>query len=159
MVDYDWEKKQLKAIEEHFKKKNISYEYIDIDMGNEVVKPAIYTTVKLKGLDFDVYVSAQDVHDVQWIVIRCLVCDLKDLDLNEINKILKIALTVNYYIPETTFSLINDSLFIENDMPLEVSLESFNFEIRGLEIGIGIFQQNMEDLGLTITSTKGILKK
>jgi hypothetical protein len=159
MADYNWEKNTLKTIEKHFNNLGVAFEYIDINMGNEIVKPAIYSSLKLKDIDFDIYISAQDVHNVQWIVLRCIVCDLNDLDLKDVNEIFKLALTVNYYIPETTFSSANDFLYLENDMPLDVDAENFNFEITGLELGISIFIKQMEAKGYSITSTKGILKK
>lgn len=159
MTNYDWEKNTLKTIEKHFDKLGIAFEYIDIDMGNENVKPAIYSNLKLKDIDFDIYISAQDIHDVQWIVLRCLVCDLSDLDLNEVNNIIKLALTVNYYVPETTFSLIKDFLYLENDMTLDIEMENLNFEISGLELGISVFIGKLEEIGFSLTSTKGLLKK
>jgi hypothetical protein len=81
------------------------------------------------------------------------------LDDKKLIDVYRLSLSLNFSIPETTFSILNDFLYIEADMPLDVSKEDFDFEVKGFEWGVGNFIENMKKLGLTVTPTGGILKK
>ena len=159
MSKYDWEKNQLKRIENLLQKMQIPFGYIDIDLGDGISKPAISIITNFQDIEFEVLISAQDVNDIQWLVLRCLACSIADLSVDKANEVMKLALTINYHLPETTFSLIKDFLFIENDMPLDIDLEDFDFELCGFELGLQNFLIQMNKIGMQVTSTKGILKK
>ncbi|MHA1271764.1 MAG: hypothetical protein ACTSPY_18400 [Candidatus Helarchaeota archaeon] len=158
MSNYDKEKSQLKTIANHLNKMNIPFDYVDLKFG-ENVRPIIVFNKNYGNIYFDVVVVAQSHESVDdWLTVRCLLYDFSELKINQINSIFKLCLELNYYIPETTFSVNNNLIFIENDMPLDISHENFEFEILGFDVGIQNFISGMENLGFEVKGIQGLYK-
>lgn len=159
MTDYENEKEKLKNIEKMLADSGGEYDWIDINLEKGDVKPCLICPISYKGITLDVLISYQVWDEAEWICMRCFVYDTSALDDKKLIDVYRLSLSLNFSIPETTFSILNDFLYIESDMPLDVSKDDFDFEVKGFEWGVGNFVENMKKLGLSVSPTHGVLKK
>ncbi|MHA1271790.1 MAG: hypothetical protein ACTSPY_18530 [Candidatus Helarchaeota archaeon] len=153
MSNYDKEKSQLTTIANHLNKMNIPFDFRDFRFG-DIVKPTIRFTAEYNNFDFDIVISAMSYESREWLSLRCIVYNFSKLKIEQINNIFELCLEINFYIPETTFSVNGDLIFIENDMPINISIGDFEFELTGFDVGIQNFLDHMKDLGFKVEGTK-----
>ena len=161
MSNYNKEKSQIKIIAGFLDKLNEPYDYYDLDYGNGVIKPVLILTTEYNGINFDVIASAQSAKGFEkdWLTIRCFIYDFSKLKINKANELFKLCLELNYIIPETTFSVFQNRLFLEADMPLDINMDKFDFELAGFDIGLQNLFLRIKDIGVKIDHTKGLSKK
>jgi len=149
------DKNKLKRMESILQKIDIPYEYIEFNTGGGNFKPALVINGVFQEITFNVFITIKKIEGLnEWFLIRCLVYDVSKLDVKKVNEVLKLCLSLNYLIPETTFSLYENSIFIEAEMPLDIDVERFNFEIIGIELGLANFLKKMKNIGLEVSAPK-----
>ncbi|HUX98238.1 MAG TPA: hypothetical protein VMV49_01675 [Candidatus Deferrimicrobium sp.] len=155
MGDNKSEKKDLEKIAKLLEKINMEFTFFDLKYAQDEVHPAIHTSYKAEGKEFDVIIRSYSQKDLgKWINMRCFVFNTSELDTETANKVFKLCLQLNYFLPETTFSWFDEKIFIESDMPIDVSLDDFKFELKGLSLGLENLTHHFKSLGLTIDPTK-----
>ncbi|MBD3227954.1 MAG: hypothetical protein GF329_07170 [Candidatus Lokiarchaeota archaeon] len=159
MVDIKKQKKDLENVESILKKSNNKYNWIDLPIGKNEKKPVIITSCTYKKRVYDVIISAQYWKGVDdWACMRCYVFNTKNLPDDKLIDVYRLCLSLNFSIPETTFSISNDFVYLECDMPFDISSDDFAFEVKGLELGVGNFVENMLKLGLEPSPTAGEIR-
>ena len=156
LMGYQEEKNRLEVFSRHLSKMGIPYKFKDIGNESEIF-PAIVCTYKHGELDFDVVIY----NIADWIHVKCLVLETIGLPSQIQLSIFKLALSLNYDLPETTFSLYNDNLYIELDCLNDVDYDDFVEEFNSIPTGLNIFLKTIkkEESEIEISSTKGAIEK
>ncbi|MHA1270265.1 MAG: hypothetical protein ACTSPY_10800 [Candidatus Helarchaeota archaeon] len=158
MSNYDKEKDQLKLIAKYFSKSGLDFKWVDFDFGHGFVKPVIVSSNQYQDVPLDIVASAQSAEGVDdWLTLRVFLCKVDNLDKDKLLDLLKLCLQLNFEIPETTFSMKGNMIFLEADMPTNISEKDFQFELDGMDFGIPLLFNGMKKLGLSINPTKGTI--
>ena len=156
-MGYLEEKKNLEKIAEYLDQNEmkIPYKFQDIgDTDNEVF-PAIICVFRCGELDFDVILYNLG----KWIHGKALLLNTNPFPSQTVLKIYEISLGLNYDLPECTFSLFKNNLYIEIDCLVGIPLKDFKAEFESIGIGIESFINVIKNQDISIKSTKGGLKE
>jgi len=149
---YKEQKKALHRIERYLDRLNIDYELketVDFEGHKTLV---IYTTYIRGDFQFDIIIS--NVRD--WFTMKCFILDLEDLSQDQILAVFRLGLELNYKLFETTFSVLDNRLYIEADMSVKASFEDFQLELNSISIGVDNFVPKIKQI-ISINSTNGKL--
>jgi len=140
MVNYEQEKQNLEVAAKHLDKLKVKYEFVDLETAEGDKFPAIISTYDYKKMTFDLHIVNND----DWLCVKCLILDTSELDPELACAVYRVAMELNFELPETTFSANDGFLFIEADMKVGINFEDFKQEWDSLNEGL---DQVVEDLG------------
>ena len=151
---YKEEKKNLENFSQMLKKMKIPFKFKDLGNSGEIF-PAIVCTYRNEDTDFDVVIY----NIADWIHVKCLVLETTGLPTPVALSIYKLALSLNYDLPETTFSLFNDNLYLEIDCLLDIDYDDFVGEFNSIPKGLKLFihEIKQKEESVQISSTKGAI--
>ncbi len=152
MVNYEEEKKNLENIAKHLKTLKLDYEFVDLETSEGEKFPAIFTTYAYKGYQFEMHIICND----DWVCAKCFILDTKKLEDPELtNAIYEFVLSLNFELPETTFSAYDGELYLEADMNAEVDFDEFKREWDSIGSGLDIIVEEFAPKEVGLTSTTG----
>jgi hypothetical protein len=113
--------------------------------------PALTCNYRIDKVDFSVI-----IYNVgSWINVKCLVMETKGMSIEDRAKIFELALTLNYELPETTFSAYQGNLYIEIDCLVDVDYDDFKSEFNSIADGLNAFVEMLQtEKNIKLTSTK-----
>src|SRR6056297_1280993 len=126
-MGYQEERKNLEKFSTHLEKMGVPFNFKDIGKEEEVF-PAIICTYRHEEIDFDVIIY----NIANWIHVKCLVLDVKGFPSQVSLSIFKLALKLNYDLPETTFSLYKNKLYLEIDCLIDIDYDDFLEEFNSI---------------------------
>ena len=150
---YIEERKNLGNIAKYLDQMKIPYEFKDIGDKDREIFPAIICVYRCGDLDFDVILYNLG----KWIHGKALLLKTDLFPSETILTIYEIALGLNYDLPECTFSLFKNNLYIEIDCLVGVPFKDFKAEFESIGNGIEAFLNLIKNQGeeISIKSTKG----
>ena len=108
------------------------------------------------SLDFDVILYNLG----NWIHVKALLLNTSLYPSQTVLSIYEIALGLNYDLPECTFSLFKNNLYIEIDCLIGIPFNDFKAEFvsigNGIEAFINLIKNQKDEI--SIKSTKGLVK-
>jgi hypothetical protein len=152
MISYETQKKNLAQITRHFDKMKGNYEVLDLRTPEGEKVPAIFTNYSYWDYTFDMLFLNN--MDSNWINLKCMILDTEGLDKDSIFEIYELCLNLNYQLAETTFSVESGHIFVEADMPLDISYSDFKVELQQLSKGIDAFVDKFDKDKLLDTTGK-----
>ena len=88
MGDSKSEMKNLENIAKLLEKLDMEFTFIDLKYAKDEVHPAIHTSYKAEGIEFDVIIRAFSQKDLgEWLNMRCFVFHTSELDTETANKV------------------------------------------------------------------------
>ena len=158
LSNYKKESNYLKKIKKYLIDLEIQFEEIDMNYADGL-HPAIYLVYPHEKRDFDVIIRAEITDDLgDYFQLYCPLYNTDPLDIKIANKLFRKCLELNFFLPETKIVLDSRNyLYIKAEMPVSLSLDEFNFELDGIDLGIENFVPKLESLGLRLP-TSGSLK-
>ena len=155
-MGYIEERKNLGRIAEYLEKMNVPYEFQDIGDKDKEIFPAIICIFRCGDLDFDVILYNLG----NWIHVKALLLNTSLYPSQTVLSIYEISLGLNYDLPECTFSLFKNNLYIEIDCLIGIPFNDFKAEFisigNGIETFLNVIKKQKEDI--SIKSTKGLVK-
>lgn len=154
-MGYIEERKNLGKLAEYLDRMNVPYGFHDIGNAEQEIFPAIICTYRCADIDFDVI-----LYNIgRWLHVKCLIMNLDTSKLTSsvTMTIYEIVLELNYDLPECTFSLFKNNLYIEIDCLTSIGFEDFQAEFHSIGEGIENFINivKKQDKEIPIKSTKG----
>ena len=155
MGNYIEERKNLGKIAEYLDQMKIPYQFQDIGDKDKEIFPAI-TCVYRCDVDFDVILYNLG----NWVHVKALLLNTSLLPSQTVLTIYEICLGLNYDLPECTFSLFKNNLYIEIDCLVGVPYNDFKAEFQSIGAGIETFLNVIknQDEEISIKSTKGLVE-
>ena len=151
MSNYNEIKNKMKKIENLLNEMNMDYNSIDLKISANEKIPVIMIKGEFANKEYKVFFFYDSYEGFgEWITARCPVYEITGLNEKKRNRVFTICLQLSDLIPETTYSICNDLIYVEGDMPLDLSIDSFDFELQGLDLGVSNFIENMEKFGFKI---------
>jgi hypothetical protein len=161
MTDYNSQLKILERFESFLKKMNINYTPVDVMLKEGGKRAILLIPYTYDDLIFDTTITVESMEGADdWVSINCYAFDIGEIegDPKKLNQILKIVMSLNFDIPETSFALFNDKyLYIKSDMRTDIDFDDFEFEANGLSWGLSNLFDKLRVLGYKIDPTKGKL--
>ena len=152
-MGYVEERKNLTKISEFLDQMKIPYKFQDIGDKDKEIFPAIICVYRCGNLDFDVIFYNLG----HWIHGKALLLNTTIFPSQTVLTIYEISLGLNYKIPECTFSLFKNNLYIEIDCLVEIPFKDFKAEFdsigNGIEAFLNVIKNQEEEI--SIKSTKG----
>ena len=155
-MGYVEERKNLGNIAEYLDQMKIPYEFQDIGDKDKEIFPAVICVYRCRDLDFDVILYNLG----KWVHVKALLLNTALFPSQTILTIYEISLGLNYDLPECTFSLFKNNLYIEIDCLVGVAFNDFKAEFESIGNGIEAFLnviKNQEE-EISIKSTKGLVE-
>lgn len=155
-MGYVEERKNLGNIAEYLDQMKIPYEFSDIGDKDKEIFPAITCVYRCGDLDFDVILYSLG----KWVHVKALLLNTSFLPSQTVLTIYEISLGLNYDLPECTFSLFKNNLYIEIDCLVGVPYNDFKAEFESIGNGIETFLNVIknQDEEISIKSTKGLVE-
>ncbi|HUX98747.1 MAG TPA: hypothetical protein VMV49_04280 [Candidatus Deferrimicrobium sp.] len=160
MSSYETEKENLKKIAQYLEKEKVSYKWEDLSFYSGEKWPAIKTTYIYKDTKhthkdygFDLLIGNSE----DWFEMKCLVLKTDQLTKDLRYDIYEWCLSLNFELWETTFSAFFEQIFVESDMPLNISYEDFKYELQALKKGIDLFIELVIQKACELSDTAGKL--
>jgi len=155
-MGYIEERKNLTHIAEYLEQMHVPYEFQDIGDKDKEIFPAILCVYRAEDLDFDVILYNLG----KWVHVKALVLNTSYFPSKTVLTIYEIALGLNYDLPECTFSLFKNNLYIEIDCLAGIPFEDFKAEFESIGNGIEVFLNviKKQDERISLKSTKGLVQ-
>lgn len=157
-MGYIEERKNLGRIAEYLDQDQmkIPYEFQDIGDKDREIFPAIICVYRCGDLDFDVILYNLG----KWIHVKALLLNTSLYPSQTVLSIYEISLGLNYDLPECTFSLFKNNLYIEVDCLIGIPFNDFKAEFESIGNGIEAFLNVIknQDEEISIKSTKGLVQ-
>ncbi|MHA1271765.1 MAG: hypothetical protein ACTSPY_18405 [Candidatus Helarchaeota archaeon] len=160
MLDYNSQKNILNKIANYLIDLEISFNWVDVLLQSNEKRIILLLSYFYDDLEFDTTISVESMENMEdWISLKCFTFDISPItNPKKLNQVLRIALELNFSIPETTFALYNEKyIYIKSDMPIDISSNDFKFELDGFSIGLQNLFDKLRTLGYKIDPTKGKL--
>jgi len=78
-----------------------------------------------------------------WICLKVLLLDTEEINPELKCNLYQSCLELNFELPETTFSLNDERIYIEADLPVGLTFKNFKLELDALNEGIETFSQEV----------------